>query len=75
MYYVCVHNPNDFPPQALQVGMGHLCPGIRVGKERLRGRAGGSVYPVEASSLDALLCWVADVNNECQTQCVHWTTI
>jgi hypothetical protein len=70
-YYICVHNPDEFVRQALRVGMDGLCPGIRVGKERACGDDGKEVYPVEAISLDALLCWILDVNAECQRQCVH----
>lgn len=75
IYYVCMHNPDEFVRHALQVGMDGLCPGIRVGKERIHGDDGKEVYPVEAMSLDALECWILDVNAECRRQCVHRVTM
>jgi len=75
IYYVCIHNPDEFVHQALQVGMDGLCPGIRVGKEVVGEDNGKEVYPVEAMSLDALECWILDVNAECRRQCVHRVTM
>jgi hypothetical protein len=75
IYYVCVHNPDEFVRQALQVGMDGLCPGIRVGKEKVQGSENREIYSVEAMSLDALQCWILDVNVECQRQCVHRVTL
>jgi hypothetical protein len=75
IYYVCVHNPDEFVRQALKVGMDGLCPGIRVGKERIQGNDGRDVYPVEANSLDVVQCWILDVNAECQRQCIHQITM
>ena len=70
-YFICVHHPDDFVRQALKVGMDGLCPGIRVGKEVVGEHNGKEVYSVEALSLDALQCWIQDVNAECRRQCVH----
>ena len=71
MYHICIHGSSDLVRHALQVGGEVLCRGVRLRNETLRGGDSGVIYPVKATSPDALGRWIRGVNGRCQQKYVH----